>query len=86
MDYHEMDWYQKALLSGNEAVISSSHVQNVVQNDYKWVVTLSRGLVNPVNNQIEGVFFVDLNYSSINDLCEKISLGSKGYILSLIHI
>lgn len=80
MDYHEMDWYQKALLSGKEAVISSSHVQNVVQNDYKWVVTLSRGLVNPVNNQIEGVFFVDLNYSSINDLCEKISLGSKGYI------
>ena len=80
MDYREMDWYQKALLSDKEAVISSSHVQNVVQNDYKWVVTLSRGLVNPVSNQVEGVFFVDLNYSSINDLCEKISLGSKGYI------
>ena len=80
MDYREMDWYQKALLSDKEAVISSSHVKNVVQNDYKWVVTLSRGLVNPVSNQVEGVFFVDLNYSSINDLCEKISLGSKGYI------
>ena len=55
-------------------------MQNVVDGRYEWVVTLSRGLQNKRTNQMEGVFFVDLNYSSISELCASISLGNKGYI------
>lgn len=80
MDFHDMNWYKRALEGGDMSFISRSHVQNVIQGDYKWVVTLSRGLLNPYTGEVAGVFFVDLNYSAINDLCEKISLGSKGYI------
>lgn len=76
--YEQAGWYQKALLGGEE--ITSSHVQNIVQDEYKWVVTLSRGIKNFVNGEMQGVLFIDLNYNSIRSLCEKVSLGSKGYV------
>lgn len=79
-DVMGQEWYREAFLRQEDIALSASHVQNIVKNDYKWVVTLSRGIRNPGTNQVEGVFFVDLNYSAIIDLCEKISLGSKGYI------
>lgn len=82
-DIKNLEWYQKAILGQSNIVLSSSHVQNIVKNDYKWVVTLSRGIRNPKTNQVESVFFVDLNYSAIKNLCEKISLGSKGYVYIL---
>lgn len=80
VDIDEMDWYVKARESNGVAVLSSSHVQNAIKDDYKWVVTLSCGIQNPNTGEIEGVLFVDLNYSAINNLCEGISLGSKGYV------
>ncbi|MFA9377042.1 MAG: cache domain-containing protein [Lachnotalea sp.] len=79
-DINEMEWYVKARESNGIAVLSSSHVQNAIKDDYKWVVTLSCGIQNPNTGNIEGVLFVDLNYSAINNLCEGISLGSKGYV------
>lgn len=79
----DIEWYQQAVNAGGNIVLSPSHVQNMIENDYRWVVTLSRGLKNPATGRIEGVFFIDLNYSAINNLCEKISLGSKGYVFIL---
>lgn len=76
-----MDWYTKAI--SGEGEITSSHVQNIVLNEYRWVVTLSRGIMNPKTERVEGVLFIDLNYSSISSLCEKISLGAKGYVFIL---
>ena len=79
----ELSWYQEALALDGEAAISSSHVQNAVRDKYDWVVTLSRSITNTANPGVAGVFFVDLNYNSIRELCEKISLGNKGYIYIL---
>lgn len=77
---NQSEWYVKARESNGIAVLSSSHVQNAIKDDYKWVVTLSCGIQNPSTGKIEGVLFVDLNYSAINNLCEGISMGSKGYV------
>lgn len=74
------EWYREAKEAGSEIVISSSHVQNLVKGDYKWVVTLSRGIQNPKTQKVEGLFILDLNYDVINDLCESIHLGNKGYV------
>ena len=74
----EQSWYMNAIEANGKPVISSSHVQNVVANDYRWVVSLSRGIT--VDNQQPGVLLVDLNYSVINDMCSKINLGKRGYI------
>lgn len=76
-------WYRAALSSSKGIAISSSHVQNAIQESYKWVITLSRALVNYKTGENDGVFFVDLNYSAISELCNNNSLGDKGYIFIL---
>lgn len=78
VNYTTMDWYEKALKG--QSVLTTSHVQNVVANDYQWVVTLSNGIVNNSTGKVEGVFFIDLNYSSISNLCESINLSNRGYV------
>ena len=84
--YKEVDWYQKAItqteeyLNGRKAVISPSHVQNVIENAYPWVVTLSVPVTDQNTGEALGVFFADLNYSSIDSLGKNISLGNRGYV------
>jgi len=81
IDLKEQDWYKKAQEADGSAVISSSHVQNILQDDYyRWVVSLSRVLKSPGGKENLGVFLVDLNYSIINDMCRKIKLGKRGYV------
>ena len=78
----ELEWIQKAYEKKGSTVISSSHVQNLVDGKYEWVITLGKALQNK-NSKEEGIFFADLNYSSISELCSGISFGSKGYIYIL---
>ena len=79
----EQSWYKEAMESPNGIYISSSHVQNAIKSSYKWVITLSRALVNNQTGENEGVFFVDLNYSAISELCNNNNIGNKGYIFIL---
>lgn len=76
----DQDWYTKAAKANGKRVLSSSHVQNVIYDDFKWVVTLSKAIHIKDTSQMLGVLLVDLNYSSITKLCGKINLGNKGYI------
>jgi len=79
----DLSWYQEAEAAQGQSVLSSSHVQNAIEGSYDWVVTLSRSITRSGDSKAEGIFFVDLNYKAISDLCEKISLGNKGYIYIL---
>lgn len=83
IDIESLDWYQAAMNSDTGIAVSSSHVQNAIQSSYQWVITLSRGLVNNRTGKKEGLFFVDMNYSAISDLCNNNSIGNKGYIFVL---
>ena len=83
IDIEDESWYKAALSSVEGVSISSSHVQNAIQESYQWVITLSRPLVNYKTKKKDGVFFVDLNYSAISKLCNNNSLGDKGYIFIL---
>ena len=74
----QLAWYRAA--SRGDEVITSSHVQNLVYDEYPWVVTLGKSITNPVDGKIIGVFFIDLNYRSISDLAEDVDLGQKGYV------
>jgi two-component system sensor histidine kinase YesM len=80
-DPAQQSWYTKAIEGNGNVVISAPHVQNIIQ-EYNWVVSLSRQLRDADGNKL-GVLLVDLNYSVINDLCNKIELGKKGYIFIL---
>ncbi|AZN38750.1 cache domain-containing sensor histidine kinase [Paenibacillus albus] len=73
-------WYRNAKTAGGKSVLSAPHVQNMIQNEYRWVVSLSRELKNSDGITGEGIFLVDLNLSVITDLCSQINLGKKGYM------
>ena len=83
LDVKQKEWYKKAVEGSGKIFISSSHVQNLVNGKYQWVVSLSRAIVDKQNNEVIGALLVDLNYNVINNLCKKISLGNKGYVFLL---
>lgn len=83
IDLNKLDWYQKTIDANGGSVLSSSHVQTLIKGDYKWVITMSSTLADPITRENKGLLFIDLNYSAINRLCDNISLGSKGYVFIL---
>lgn len=76
----EQPWYKNAKAEGGKSVISAPHVQNIIQNEYRWVVSLSRELKSADGITGEGIFLVDLNLSVINEICNHINLGKRGYV------
>lgn len=76
----DQEWYQRAKVAGGQSVVSAPHVQSLIDNEYRWVVSLSRELKNTDGITAEGVLLVDLNLSVINDICYNIDLGKKGYL------
>ncbi|MDD3338165.1 MAG: sensor histidine kinase [Lachnospiraceae bacterium] len=83
VDIASQDWYQKAMESDTGISLSPSHVQNAITSSYKWVITLSRVITNQTTNVREGLFFIDLNYSAISNLCNNNKIGNKGYLYIL---
>ena len=75
----DVEWYKEAL-EGEERILTSSHVQHAIRNNYKWVVTLSKGIENPETGRNGAVFFIDLNYKLLKDLCENNSLATNSYV------
>lgn len=78
-DYKSTDWYRNALQNNGEVYVSSSHVQNIIAGEYRWVVTFSKAILDDSGNT-QGVLLMDLNYEIIDDICERIELGNRGYI------
>ena len=79
VDLMEVDWIRDAYTSG-DYILSASHVQYVIKNNYKWVVTLSRPIQKKGTQETAGIFFIDLNYRLLRDLCENNSLGLNSYV------
>ncbi len=73
-------WFNRAWDAGGKPVISSPHVQNIVEGVYRWVITLSRTINDEKTGRRIGVLLVDLNFSVINNLVNNISLGKRGYV------
>lgn len=74
------DWYLKPMSYKNNIVVSPSHVQNLVQGEYPWVISISKAVLDPVAEDVAGVMLIDLNYRAIEEICEKVQLGKSGYI------
>ncbi|MGO4268889.1 cache domain-containing protein, partial [Paenibacillus sp. TAF58] len=77
------EWYSKANRDNGYVAISPSHVQHLYKDEYKWVVSISKQMPNPLPGAASGVLLVDLNYNVINDLCNQIQLGQRGYVFIL---
>lgn len=82
LDIHSQDWYTNALEGRESVYLTSSHVQHIISGERPWVITLSRGIRNKemgTGQEKEGVFFIDLNYSAISELCDQSMVGNQGY-------
>ncbi len=82
LDIHSQEWYTNALEGRESVYLTSSHVQHIISGERPWVITLSRGIRNKemgTGQEKEGVFFIDLNFSAISELCDQSMVGNQGY-------
>ena len=84
LDLNTQEWYATELEKPNGPILTSSHVQHIISGERPWVITLSRGIRDRSGSgEKEGVFFIDLNYSAISELCDQSTVGTKGYAFIL---
>ncbi|KIL40464.1 hypothetical protein SD70_13490 [Gordoniibacillus kamchatkensis] len=79
-DIKEQEWYRKAIEAGGAPVVTPTHVQNFLVDDYRWVVSLSREVKYLDTKKGLGVFLINLNFKVIQDICSQVHLGNKGYV------
>lgn len=79
-EFNVTDWYLKPMSYRDEIIVSPSHVQNLVSGEYKWVISISKAVLDPETGEVTGVMVIDLNYRSIEAICENAQLGKNGYI------
>lgn len=81
VDITEQDWFKVPLQEPANLFFSSPHVQNLFEGQHNWVVSLSRQVTfNKDGKKVKGVLLVDMNFNVIDQLCQKVSLGKRGYI------
>ncbi|MCF2939479.1 sensor histidine kinase [Paenibacillus alkaliterrae] len=76
----DQPWFREARAAEGRTVVSPPHVQPVFDDEYRWVVSLSREIRSADNTRGLGVLLVDLNFSVINDIVSQIELGKRGYV------
>ncbi len=77
----DQDWFKSALNKSDNLKFSLPHVQNLFSGKHDWVVSLSRVIYfYKGNERVRGVLLVDMNYSTIGQLCQSISIGKRGYM------
>lgn len=75
------DWFTSPLKEPANLYFSSPHVQNIFESHHSWVISLSREIWFNINGKREkGVLLVDMNFNSIDQLCQNARLGNRGYI------
>lgn len=76
----QQSWFRSAVENPNHLSFSLPHVQNLFKGQYKWVVSMSKGIKLQVNGKEEdAVLLVDVNFKMIDDLTSSVKLGQKGY-------
>lgn len=84
VDLKKQEWFTKACDEIENLHFSTPHVQNIFDNSnyrYFWVVSLSRNVeLTYFGNVQNGVLLVDMNYSGIEQMFEKVNGGGVGFV------
>lgn len=77
----QQEWFGKPIREPANLYFSSPHVQNIFESQHNWVVSLSREITFIRGTEkVQGVLLVDMNFSALDQLCQKARIGKKGYI------
>lgn len=75
------EWFKKVIENPKRLHFSLPHVQNLFKGYHRWVVSLSREIYYRDGEKLtKGILLLDMNFSSIDELCKKVNLGRRGYI------
>jgi len=74
-------WYKNMKKYHGYYNFSPPHVQNLFENQYIWVVTLSI-YVNLPESMLpaHSVLAMDVDFSSIDEYCSNVTIGKRGYV------
>ena len=75
----EQKWFQDSLNNVGEYNFISPHVQRIFVGMRPWVGSLCKGTNVPGSSET-WVVMVDMNFSVMEQLCKRVSLGNRGYI------
>jgi two-component system sensor histidine kinase YesM len=77
----QQNWFKESVNKPTEYIYVPPHVQRLFENDRPWVVSLCRCVTFYQNDKpATWVTMVDMNFSTIEQLCNQVSLGKRGYI------
>ena len=84
VDLKKQEWFKSAYDEIENLHFSTPHVQNIFDNSnyrYYWVVSLSRSVeLTYFGNVRNGVLLVDMNYSGIEQMFERVNDGGVGFV------
>jgi len=77
----EQNWFYKSLTNPDLYLFQPPHVQRLFKDKRPWVASLSHGIIIEDDySSYELVTKVDMNFSIIEQLCDQVTLGKRGYI------
>lgn len=81
--YAETKWYQELVVQGEDVVLTSSYVQNLIEGQYNWVISLGKVVREEEGDKVKALVLIDLNYSSIEGILNNVMPEEQGYIYLL---
>lgn len=77
----EQLWFESALQNPDTLQFTPPHIQNLFKSDYRWVVSMSKMITYRDDSRVrQGVLVMDINFRTIDELSQRVSLGKKGYV------
>ncbi|MNO12267.1 Sensor histidine kinase YpdA [compost metagenome] len=74
-------WFESAEQNPGILQFTPPHIQNLFKSDYRWVVSMSKTISYRDQFSVkQGVLVIDINFRTIDELSQRVSLGKKGYV------
>lgn len=75
---NNLSFDQEELIKKGDYVVTSPHVQNIIENKYPWVVTVAKKKwAGPYNQEV--YLTMDIKFSSIATYIDDVGIGQHGY-------
>jgi len=77
----QQDWFITLMNNPVDYIFLSPHVQRIFEDSHPWVVSLCRATTYYENGKPTILLtVVDMNFRTIEQMCNNVSLGKRGYI------
>ena len=77
----DQPWFQRALNAQGNFTFNGPYIQNIYESQYPWVISYSQEIrYETAAGSESAILVIDMNFSTISELCRQTKLGSSGYI------